>query len=267
MEFHLIPLDRVHINPRQPRKFFDSEKIEELAQSIHANGILQPILVRAKGDRYEIISGERRYRAARIAGLDRIPAVIRSLADREAHFAAIIENLQREDLNPVEEAQALREVILEYSLTHDQLAERLGKSRSAVTNLLRILQLPDDVQSLISNGKISPGHAKILVGLRDLKEIRRWVRQIVRENLSVYETERQLAHARTETKAKTEAGTKGKKAVTGDLHVRHAEDNLMEALGAKVRIRQGRKRGVIEIEFYSPDDLERLIENLGSCRL
>ncbi len=265
MEFHLIPLDRVHINPRQPRKFFDSEKIEELAQSIHANGILQPILVRAKGDRYEIISGERRFRAARIAGLDRIPAVIRSLADREAHFAAIIENLQREDLNPVEEAQALREVILEYGLTHDQLAEKLGKSRSAVTNLLRILQLPDDVQLLISDGKISPGHAKILVGLRDLKEIRRWVKQIVRENLSVYETERQLAHARTDAKA--EPGRKGKKSVNGDLHVRHAEEQLMETLGAKVKIRQGRKRGVIEIEFYSPDDLERLVENLGSCRL
>ncbi|NLI78511.1 MAG: ParB/RepB/Spo0J family partition protein [Candidatus Riflebacteria bacterium] len=259
-EFQLLPIGQVTPNPRQPRRTFDQEKLRELASSIRQHGVIQPILVRRLGNGFQIISGERRFQACKLAGISHIPAVMKEIDDREALLAGLIENIQREDLNPVEEAQAMREILLKHGLTHDQLAEKLGRSRSALTNRLRILHLPADIQKLIADGTLSAGHAKILAGLRDAKEIRSWVRKVLRLELSVYETEKQIADARQpRTAVRPRKGTGG---MAADLHVAQVESSLQEILGAKVRIRQGRVKGRIEIEFYDRDDLERVVESL-----
>ncbi len=259
-EFQLLPIGQVTPNPRQPRRTFDQEKLRELAASIRQHGVIQPILVRRWGNRFQIISGERRFQACKLAGVTHIPAVMKEIDDREALLAGLIENIQREDLNPVEEAQAMREILLKHGLTHDQLAEKLGRSRSALTNRLRILHLPADIQKLIADGTLSAGHAKILAGLRDAKEIRSWVKKVLRLELSVYETEKQIADARqSRTAVRPKKGTGG---MSADLHVAQVESSLQEVLGAKVRIRQGRAKGRIEIEFYDRDDLERVVESL-----
>ena len=159
IDFKMLPIDRVFPNKNQPRKLFDKSTLEELAQSIRENGVLQPILVRQIGNNYQIVSGERRYRASKLAGMKSIPAVVRHLSEEKTMLAALIENIQRQDLNPVEEARTLRDIILNYGLTHDQLAEKVGKSRSALTNRLRLLQLPPEVQVMVADGRISAGHA------------------------------------------------------------------------------------------------------------
>lgn len=259
-EFQLLPIGQVTPNPRQPRRTFDQEKLRELASSIRQHGVIQPILVRRRGTGFQIISGERRFQACKLAGVSHIPAVMKEIDDREALLAGLIENIQREDLNPVEEAQAMREILLKHGLTHDQLAEKLGRSRSALTNRLRILHLPADIQKLIADGTLSAGHAKILAGLRDAKEIRSWVRKVLRLDLSVYETEKQIADARQPRT--TVRPRKGSGGMAADLHVAQVETTLQEILGAKVRIRQGRAKGRIEIEFYDRDDLERVVESL-----
>lgn len=266
MEFKLLPLDEVFPNPNQPRKIFDKQALEELAQSIKENGILQPVLVRQIGKSYQIVSGERRYRASKIAGLKHLPAVVRKLNEEQTLLAGLIENIQRQDLNPVEEARTLKEILLNFGLTHDQLAERVGRSRSALTNRLRLLQLPHDVQLLIIDGKISPGHAKMLAGMKNSGEIKSWARKIIKEQLSVYETEKQIAQSKRNLFSSL--GKKGKKAnLESDVHVRAAEEKLQELLGAKVRIRQGKIKGRIEIEFYDKNDLERVVESMISMCL
>ncbi len=263
MEFHMLPLEKLFPNPNQPRKIFDKQALEELAQSIRENGVLQPVLVRAVGDRYQIVSGERRYRASKLAGIRTIPAVVRRLDEEQTMLAGLIENIQRQDLNPIEEARSLRDILLNYGLTHDQLAEKVGRSRSALTNRLRLLQLPADIQELVVSGKISAGHAKMLAGIKDPIEIKTWARLIVRDQLSVYEIEKRIAQNRHQPSTGS-AKTKGKSAMSQDLHVRAVEDNLQELLGAKVRIRHGKKSGRIEIEFYSREDLERVVETMVS---
>jgi ParB family chromosome partitioning protein len=177
IDFKMLPIDKVFPNKNQPRKLFDKSSLEELAQSIRENGVLQPILVRQIGDNYQIVSGERRYRASKLAGMKSIPAVVRRLSEEKTMLAALIENIQRQDLNPVEEARTLRDIILNYGLTHDQLAEKVGKSRSALTNRLRLLQLPPEVQIMVADGRISAGHAKMLAGLKDNETIRFWAKK------------------------------------------------------------------------------------------
>ncbi|MDN5278971.1 MAG: ParB family transcriptional regulator, chromosome partitioning protein [Clostridiales bacterium] len=266
MQFRLLELEKVKPNPDQPRKIFDKQALEELAQSIRENGVLQPILVRQQGDCYQIVSGERRYRASRLAGLKYIPAVIRKLSEEQTLLAGLIENIQRQDLNPVEEARTLKDILLNFGLTHDQLAERVGRSRSSLTNRLRLLQLPYDVQLLIIEGKISAGHAKMLAGMKDPIEIKTWARRIIKEQLSVYETEKQIAQSKRNLLENL--NKKGKKSkMSSDLHVRAVEENLQELLGAKVRIRQGKSKGRIEIEFYDRSDLERVVESMVSMYL
>ena len=260
MNFLVVPLAEVVPNGDQPRKLFDHQTIEELAQSIKANGLLQPILVRPRGGSYQIISGERRYRACRKLGLTEIPVVVRPLNDQDTLLAGLIENIQREDLNPVEEAQTLKRILLDYGLTHDQLAEAVGRSRSAITNRLRILQLPMEVQEQIATGTLSSGHAKMLAGLKDPHQILYWVKRILEHQLSVYETEKLMAQERKTAKPPPKAQEKRK--VSANVHIHELEQNLQEVLGAKVRIRQGRTRGRIEIEFYDRDDLERVVETL-----
>ncbi len=265
MEFKLLPLDQVYPNPNQPRKIFDKQALEELAQSIRENGVLQPVLVRQIGHRYQIVSGERRYRASRIAGMTTIPAVIRKLDEEKTMLAGLIENIQRQDLNPIEEARTLRDILLNFGLTHDQLSEKVGRSRSALTNRLRLLQLPPEVQLMVADGQISAGHAKMLAGLKDPQEARIWAKKIIADQLSVYETEKQIAREKSENSNACQK--KGRLLMSSDMHVRAVEENLQELLGAKVRIRQGKNKGRIEIEFYDRDDLERVVESMVSVCL
>lgn len=266
MVFDLLPLGRVFPNPRQPRKVFDQGAILELAQSIKANGVLQPILVRRRGEGFQIVSGERRFQACKIAGLSHIPAVMRDMGDSETLLAGLIENIQREELNPVEEARAFREIILNYGMTHDLLAQRLGRSRSALTNRLRILQLPGSVQQLIVSGMLSAGHAKILAGLPDPGQTEAWANRIIEGGWSVYETEKQVANMKEGSRDNSRKKVLHQKVRnsenSADIHIRRTEENLQELLGAKVRIRRGRQRSRIEIEFYDEADLERVIERL-----
>ncbi len=265
MEFKLLTLDQVYPNPNQPRKIFDKQALEELAQSIRENGVLQPVLVRQIGHRYQIVSGERRYRASKIAGMTTIPAVIRRLDEEKTMLAGLIENIQRQDLNPIEEARTLRDILLNFGLTHDQLSEKVGRSRSALTNRLRLLQLPPEVQLMVADGQISAGHAKMLAGLKDPQEAKVWARKIIADQLSVYETEKQIAREKSESSNTCQK--KGRLLMSSDMHVRAVEENLQELLGAKVRIRQGKNKGRIEIEFYDRDDLERVVESMVSVCL
>lgn len=265
IDFKMLPIDRVFPNKNQPRKLFDKQALEELAQSIRENGVLQPILVRQIGNNYQIVSGERRYRASKIAGMKSIPAVVRYLNEEKTILAALIENIQRQDLNPVEEARTLRDIILNYGMTHDQLAEKVGKSRSALTNRLRLLQLPPEVQLMVADGRISAGHAKMLAGLKDSETVKFWAKKILNEQLSVYETEKQIGLSKGEENSVKKKKIKG--SVTSDLHVRALENTLQELWGAKVRIRQGKSKSRIEIEFYNNEDLERIVDSMVANKL
>ena len=260
--FKILEIDKLHPNPDQPRKFFDNRHLQELAQSIRENGILQPILVRKFGETYQIVSGERRYRASLLAGLKKIPAVVKKLDEERTLLAGLIENIQRQDLNPIEEAKTLKEIILNHGLTHDQLAERIGRSRSALTNRLRLLQLPSDVQSFVIENQISAGHAKMLAGIKEPHRARLWAKRIIKDKLSVYETEQLITNSKQQTQSVKKKKEKG--SISSDIHIRAVEENLQEMLGAKVRIKQGKSKGRIEIEFYNNEDLERVVESMAS---
>ncbi len=267
IDFKMLPIDKVFPNANQPRKLFNKETLEELAQSIRENGVLQPILVRQIGNNYQIVSGERRYRASKLAGMKSIPAVVRCLNEEKTMLAALIENIQRQDLNPVEEARTLRDIILNYGLTHDQLAEKVGKSRSALTNRLRLLQLPPEVQLMVADGRISAGHAKMLAGLKDKESVKFWAKKIINEQLSVYETEKQIGQSKIDGQRNNVLKRRNKNSVTSDLHIRALEESLQELWGAKVRIRHGKNKGRIEIEFYNSEDLERVVDSIMSTKL
>jgi ParB family chromosome partitioning protein len=243
----------------QPRTRFDEVPLQDLANSIKANGVVQPLLVRQKGREYELIAGERRWRAAQLAGLTHVPVVIRDVPDEKVLELALIENIQREDLNPIEEAQAYRKLIDSIGLTQESLAERVGRDRSYITNFLRLLRLPQDIQRLIEDGKLSTGHARTLLGASDSDNQRRIARKIIERGLSVRETERLVRDL-------TEAGAKPRKARSqeNDPNVRAAETKLRRHLGTQVRIVQNQTglSGHIEIEFYNPADLERIFRLL-----
>lgn len=262
----MLPIDKVFPNANQPRKLFDKNALEELAQSIRENGVLQPILVRQIGDNYQIVSGERRYRASKMAGMKSIPAVVRCLNEEKTMLAALIENIQRQDLNPVEEARTLRDIILNYGLTHDQLAEKVGKSRSALTNRLRLLQLPPEVQLMVADGRISAGHAKMLAGLKNSDTVKFWAKKIINEQLSVYETEKQIGQSKVNQQNNEVFKKKKNNYISSDIHVRALEESLQELWGAKVRIRHGKSKSRIEIEFYNDEDLERVVDSIMTTR-
>ncbi len=250
-----IGIDEINPGKTQPRKSFDAEGISELAQSIRENGVIQPIVVR-KGDAgFEIVIGERRYRAALEAGLTEIPAIVRDYSDERSLELALIENIQREDLNPIEEARAYRLIIERDMVTQDMLAKRIGKSRSYIANLMRLLDLPERVQQHVSRGTISVGQAKAVASLDTPAEQEALVHQILQENLTVRDVEK-IAKKRSVPR-----GTiKEKK----DPHIEEIEDALRSKLGTKVVVEYRRGRGAIKIEFYSDDDLGRIIEEIGS---
>jgi len=247
-----VPLSRVITNPAQPRRTFDPQAIEELAQSIRIDGVIQPIVVRPQKDRFLLVVGERRFRAARLAGLSEIPAVVKDVSDDRLLELALVENIQREDLNPIEVATALRTMATELDLSHEELAERTGKDRSTVTNTLRLLRLPRDIQQLVAEKRLSMGHARAILALDDREQQRALAEKAAAQGLSVRQVERTVKELNDPSQSKGED-------TPLDPNVLAAIDRMEEVLGTKVRLSQrGRTGGKIEIEYYSADDLDRI---------
>ncbi len=252
-----LPISQVESCSSQPRRYFDEEKLEELADSIRQHGIIQPLTVRKlTSGYYQIIAGERRWRAARLAGLAEVPVVVIEADDRKAMELAMIENLQREDLNPMEEAEGYKSLVEQYGMTQEQAAQRVGKSRSAVANAMRLLSLPPAVRILVEEGKLSAGHARALLPLSPALQ-EEAVKTIIKSALSVRQAE-QLVKRLLNRKEKEPA-----KAPAGVDYVAEAERDLSSRLGRACRISHGKKKGRVEIEYYGVDDLNNLLETLG----
>ncbi|HKV34116.1 MAG TPA: ParB/RepB/Spo0J family partition protein [Pyrinomonadaceae bacterium] len=253
-----VELDSIVPGPMQPRTHFDEGSLEGLADSIRAHGIVQPLLVRRQGDRYELIAGERRWRAARLAGLSKVPVVVKEVPDQDLLEIALIENIQRENLNPIEEAQAYKRLIENVGLTQEALAARVGRDRSYITNYLRLLKLPDDLQQLVVEGRLSTGHARTILGLAHVDLQRKIARQVIDGALSVRATEHLVRKAVEGSPAKTASAV--------DPNIRAAETKLRRALGTQVRIVQlrGEGPGKIEVSFFSNQDLDRIYNLLLS---
>ncbi|MEK5040630.1 ParB/RepB/Spo0J family partition protein [Sporosarcina sp. FSL K6-3457] len=252
-----IHVKSIKTNPYQPRKTFDEAAIQELSASIKEHGILQPIILRRTGTTYEIVVGERRFRAAQMAGLEEVPAIIRVLTDEETMEWAILENLQREDLTPIEEAEAYHSLMDNLSLTQEQLAFRLGKSRPHIANHVRLLSLPEKIRNYISESKLSMGHGRTLLGLRKKEQIPLVAEQILKEGLNVRQLERLVQKLNDDVPRET------KKEKKQDLFLAERESNLRDYFGTNVTIKKTKNKGKIEIEFFSEDDLERILELLN----
>lgn len=247
-------------NRDQPRKIFDEDALAELAESIAKHGVIQPLLVRPMPDgSYQLVAGERRWRASRMAGLTEVPVVIKELSDDEAMALALIENLQREDLNAIEEAQGIKALMDTLSLTQDEAAERVGKSRPAVANALRLLKLPDSVIALVSDGKLSPGHARALLGFKDEQDIIETADLIIEKGLTVRDVEKLVKKRNKEPKAEKPAARRAS-------YYDEVELALTDFLGRKVKVgtKPGKESGVLEIDFFDKDDLTRLADALKS---
>lgn len=254
-----LPLSQIESNQNQPRKRFDQEKLEELAESIRQHGVIQPLTVRKLASGYyQVIAGERRWRAARMAGLDQVPAVVIEADDQKAMELAMIENLQREDLNPIEEAEGFRVLIENYGMTQTEAAENVGKSRSAVANALRLLDLDASIRQLVENDKISAGHARAILPLAPLARTKA-ANEIIDRNLSVRQTEQMVRKLLAEEKKPEEPPKETPKVD----YAAEAAKSLSARLGRACRISQGKKKGKIEIEYYGMDDLNDLLEALG----
>ena len=256
-----LPLREIEPDPEQPRKRFDDDALNQLADSITENGLLQPIAVRPKqvGRGYIIIAGERRWRAARLAGLDEVPVIIKDVTDEQAAALALIENLQREDLDPIEVAEGCRQLIEKYGLTQESAAKKLGKSRSAVTNSLRLLVLPQDVRRMVSAGQLSFGHAKVLLGLPSEELMRQAAAEVVAQNLNVRQTEalcKKLAKPAKPPKAKEDNFTRPKRAI-------EVEAALKEVTGSEVHVDYKDGKGSLKIDFYSDEMLQKFVSLLG----
>ena len=258
-----IKISDIDPNKNQPRKLFYDDSLEELAESIRTHGILQPLaLRRAEGGRYQIIAGERRFRAAKRAGLVEVPAVIVEADDRAVAELALIENLQREDLNPVEEAEGFKALIEEFSLTQEEAAERLGKSRSSLTNAMRLLSLSDEALSLLREGKIERGHAKVILGLSDKEKQTEAANIVAERGLNVRQTEELVRRMNKSTLRAPEAASE----VVEVDYIAALERDLTKSLGRKVKLSHGKKRGKLEIEYYGNDDLDLLIKALSKIK-
>lgn len=254
-----VSLKEIRPNPYQPRKIFTQEAIEELKQSIIEHGILQPIIVRKSIKGYDIVVGERRFRAAKEAGLEKVPVVIRELTEQQMMELAVLENLQREDLTPIEEAAAYQLLMEKLSLTQEQLAKRLGKSRPHIANLVRLLTLPPKIQQLISDGKISMGHGRALLGLRKKEKLPLIAEKTMKEGLNVRQLE-QLIQQLNENVPRETKKPKPEK----NVFIKERESFLRERFGTTVNIKESKNKGKIEIEFFSKDDLERILELLNN---
>jgi len=250
-----VPIDAIVPNPLQPRTVFQPDRLAELAQSIKANGVIQPLVVRRAGERFELVAGERRWRAARMAGLDAVPAVVQDLADEKLLEITLIENIQREDLNPIEIAQAFDRMGRQLNLSHEQIGERTGKERSTITNMLRLLRLPDEVQILLAERRLNMGHARAILGLPNPELQRQLAEKVASQGLSVRQVERLVQRTTEPQEPKTTEDAEA------DPNVRAAVERLETLLGTRVRIVQkSEKRGRLEIDYYSQDDLQRIYE-------
>jgi len=250
-----IAINECRPNPYQPRKTFHADAIEELKESILEYGIIQPLIVRKSIKGYEIVVGERRFRAAKEAGLETVPAVVRELTDQKMMELALLENLQREDLTPIEEAHAYANLMNELKITQEELSQRLGKSRSHIANIVRLLSLPEQVIAYINNGELTMGHGRALIGLKDKAKLIPLGNKIRKEKLNVRQVERfvtELNEKKTVTKEQPKK----------DVFLQESEDVLRDRFGTAVNIKRGKKKGKIEIEFYTDEDLERIIEVL-----
>lgn len=250
-----IAIAKILKNPFQPRKRFDEAAIEELAQSVHEHGIIQPIVVRKNEKKYEIVAGERRYRAAKLAGLTEVPVIVRDFNEQQMMEVAILENLQREDLTPIEEAEAYNSLIVNLNFTQDDLAQRLGKSRPHIANLIRLLQLPEAIRDLVNEGKLSMGHGRALLGLKNKRRIPEVANKVMKDHLNVRQIEKYIQDLNEAVSRETKKSNK-------DVHTQATESQLREYFGTQVQIKKAKNKGKIEIEFYSEDDLQRILEML-----
>ena len=250
-----ISLDNIKVKKDQPRKDFEKDSINELSKSITVHGVIQPILVRKKDDMYEIIAGERRFRASKLASLKEIPAIVLDAKDEDVAKLALIENIQREDLNPIEEAFAYKNLMEEFDLKQDELAETIGKSRSYITNSIRLLNLDQKIIDYLFNGDLTQGHGKVLLGIKDKDAQVELAQRIIETGLNVRKTEE-------EVKKVKQLNTKKKTPSKRDPYIVDLEDQLIRTLGTKVNLNIGDKKGKIEIEYYSDEDLQRIFEIL-----
>ena len=252
----MVPIDQIRPDPRQPRREIDAAAVDELAKSLQHQGVLQPVLLRKDGTRYRLIAGERRWRAAQKAGLKELPALLRDASDGEAFELALVENLQREDLKPLELAEGYKRLVDDRRWTQEQVADRVGKSRVSVANALRLLQLPDEVKGHLKTGGLDMGHAKALLGLPKAADMVSLARAVVADKLSVRETEARVREGRTQAPG----AAKKKTATRQSPEARRMVEELQRKLGTKVRIvEKGQGKGTLEVEFFSYEDLDRIV--------
>ena len=259
-EVRMLSLGQVRAGPHQPRQEFDETRLEELARSIQESGVLQPIIVRSNGAGYEIVAGERRARAARMAGLSQVPAIVRNYDDEQVLVLSLVENVQRHDLNPIDKARAYRKLSTRLSATQEEIAKRLGLDRSSVANLIRLLDLPEEVQDLVRSGAMGMGHARALLSLKDDAAQLNLCERVVREGLSVRAVEELVRRGRES--ASGGATPKRRAQPRKTPQVRALEDELRALLGTKVSIQDRNGRGKLVIEYFSPDDFEGLLDRL-----
>ncbi|PLY01601.1 MAG: chromosome partitioning protein ParB [Desulfuromonas sp.] len=258
-KYFLCPIEELKPHAQQPRKTFKDEALDELAASIREKGVIQPLVVRRQDDHYQIIAGERRWRASQKAGLKEVPVVIQDVSEDWALEMALIENIQREDLNPIEEADAYRNLMDSFALTQEEVAKRVGKERSTVANALRLLRLPTAVQADVTVGTMSMGHARALLALENEEDLLEAREQVIKKGLSVRDTEALVKKIKSfGVVAKPE-----KKKAAADPDLLHLEERLQQALGTQVKIQRKGKGGKLEVVFYSPDDLERILQRLN----
>jgi ParB family chromosome partitioning protein len=254
---NLIDINLIRSNQEQPRKSFDNEKIMELSESIKHHGIVQPIILKKESDQYVIVAGERRWRAAKLAGVKEVPAIVMELSDKEVLEISLIENIQRQDLNSIEEAVAYKKLISEFNLTQDELSKRLGKSRVSITNTLRLLNLSENVQQYLIEGVISEGHGRALLAIDDSKLQYELAQKVIDDKLSVRELELQIKKMKNNTERKLEKNN-SKTAISP--YYKDITERLQNYFGTKVNINDNNNKGKIEIEYYSEEDLQRILE-------
>lgn len=258
------PLDTLHPNPNQPRKSFDEQAMVELCESIREHGIIQPIVVNHKDDKLIIVAGERRYRAAMMLGLTEVPVIIRELSEQKSREVSLIENLQREDLNAIEEAQALKELMSVHKLTQDELAKRIGKARSSITNTIRLLQLDKSVQKLVRDGKLSAGHAKALLSVPRTEDQIRFANEAINKGMSVRDLEKRVRYFLYPEKEPKKMSDEDKKRFTKEM--KGFVDDMKKLFMTKVRIVGNQEKGRISIDYYTKDDLQRIYEIMNSLK-
>ena len=259
--YQMVSTDLLRPNPSQPRKQFEQGALEELAESIKKNGIIQPLIVRKENDGFEIVAGERRWRAAKIAKLEKLPVVIRDATDQDVAELTLIENIQREDLNPIEEAEAYEKLSERFGLTHDDIAKKTGKNRSVITNQLRLLKLSDKAKEALVSGAVTAGHARALLGASSLEEMDFLLGEVLRKDLTVRRTE---ALVKKQNRGAGPSAEPASEEPEEDIFTRELTEELAGKFSTKVRISRNKTKGKIEIEYYSPEELERIIGMLLS---